>query len=403
MKRTFLNLWMAVKSAFKHKFSGLSLLNAAFLLLFFIMLFIPMTKINRANISPAENRVLAKFPPLFKNNSLNNTFGVEFDKWFSDRFRFRDELITGYAKLQFVNKIISAHNTILNSQTQWVFNKNLLKYVTVSPEKEEQILSAFNTLAKFSEQHGIKTYVMIVPSKIDLYRQYAKPYAVRDELFTGDLIYRLQAKSPLPLLFPYQELKAASAQNLTFYKTEHHWTDWGAYTGYKALLTRVKQDFPDVKVAALSDFEHFQSNMVRGGFGRFFTLGRTFVRMHIDYPAEKLLDVTYDYYGTCTELKAAMHHEPYYRTKDFTNDSAGNNYKVFLTGTSMNESLLQFLPESFKEVKYYRLNNVKNVSSKDDFKLLSRYQTDILAFEPDILIAVFTEENLLKLNMLNKD
>ena len=69
----------------------------------------------------------------------------------------------------------------------------------------------------------------------------------------------------------------------------------------------------------------------------------------------------------------------------------------------MNESLLQFLPESFKEVKYYRLNNVKNVSSKDDFKLLSRYQTDILAFEPDILIAVFTEENLLKLNMLNKD
>ena len=381
----------------------ISIVNAVFLLLFFEMLFIPMTEINSADMSPVENRVLAKFPPLFKNNSLNNTFGVEFDKWFSDRFRFRDELITRYAKLQFVNKIISAHNTILNPQTQWVFNKNLLKYVTVGAEKEEQILSAFNTLADFSKKHGIKTYVMVVPSKIDLYRQYAKPYAVRDELFTGDLIYRLQAKSPLPLVFPYHELKAASAQNITFYKTEHHWTDWGAYTGYKALLARVKQDFPDVKIASLADFDHFQSNKVRGGFGRFFTLGRTFIRMHIDYPHEKLLDTNYDYYGTRTELKAAMRHEPYYRTKDFTNDSAGNNYKVFLTGTSMNESLLQFLPESFNKIKYYRLNDVKNVSSKDNLKLLSRYQSDILAFKPDILIAVFTEANLLKLNMLDKD
>lgn len=381
----------------------ISIVNAVFLLLFFIALFIPMSAINDAEFSTIENRVLAKLPPLFKNNSLNNTFGVEFDKWFSDRFRFRDELITGYAKLQFINKIISAHNTILNRQTQWVFNKNLLKYVTVSPEKEEQILFALNTLAKFSERHGIKTYVMIVPSKIDLYRQYAEPYAVRDALYSGDLIYRLQAKSPLPLLFPYKELKAASAQNITFYKTEHHWTDWGAYTGYKALITRIQQDFSDVKIAALADFEHFQSNEVRGGFGRFFTSGRTFIRMHIDYPIAKLLDTEYDYYDTRTKMKVSMRQKPYYRTKDFTNANAGNNYKVFLTGTSMNESLLQFLPESFGKIKYYRLNDVKKVKSADNLKLFKRYRNDILEFKPDILIAVFSEENLLKLDKLNKD
>ena len=381
----------------------ISIVNAVFLLLFFTALFIPMSAINDAEFSTIENRVLAKLPPLFKNNSLNNTFGVEFDKWFSDRFRFRDELITDYAKLQFINKIISAHNTILNRQTQWVFNKNLLKYVTVSPEKEEQILFALNTLAKFSERHGIKTYVMIVPSKIDLYRQYARPYAVRDALYSGDLIYRLQAKSQLPLLFPYKELKAASAQNITFYKTQHHWTDWGAFTGYKALITRVQQDFSDVNIAALADFEHFQSNEVRGGFGRFFTSGRTFIRMHIDYPIAKLLDTEYDYYDTRTKMKVSIRHKPYYRTKDFTNASAGNNYKVFLTGTSMNESLLQFLPESFGKIKYYRLNDVKKVKSADNLKLFKRYRNDILEFNPDILIAVFSEENLLELDKLDKD
>ena len=69
----------------------------------------------------------------------------------------------------------------------------------------------------------------------------------------------------------------------------------------------------------------------------------------------------------------------------------------------MNESLLQFLPESFGKIKYYRLNDVKKVKSADNLKLFKRYQNDILQFEPDILIAVFTEENLLKLDRLDKD
>ena len=102
-------------------------------------------------------------------------------------------------------------------------------------------------------------------------------------------------------------------------------------------------------------------------------------------------------------MKVYIRHKPYYRTKDFTNASAGNNYKVFLTGTSMNESLLQFLPESFGKIKYYRLNDVKKVKSADNLKLFKRYRNDILEFKPDILIAVFSEENLLELDKLDKD
>lgn len=387
----------------KIKVSGIKIVDAVFLLLFFTMLCIPASEINTAETLREENRKLAKFPPIVKQNKFNTAFGVEFDKWFSDRFRFRDELITQYSSLQFVNKIISAHNTILNPNTQWVFNKNLLKYVKTDDVKAQQISDALNTLYEFSKRHNIKTYVMIVPSKIDLYRRYAKPYAVRDELFSGDLIYRLQAESPLPILFPYPELKQASRQNLTFYKTEHHWTDWGAYTGYKLLVSRIQQDFPDVKVAKLSDFYHFQDRRVRGGFSRFLTLGRTFVRMHIDYPEQKLLDVMYDYYNLPAGISVVFRHVPHYRTKEFINADAGNNYKVFLTGTSMNESLLQFLPASFKHIKYYRLNDVKDVAPDDELKLLSRYRRKILKFKPDILIAVFTEENMLNLDALDKD
>ena len=47
----------------------ISIVNAVFLLLFFEMLFIPMTEINSADMSPVENRVLAIVCalPIFKN------------------------------------------------------------------------------------------------------------------------------------------------------------------------------------------------------------------------------------------------------------------------------------------------------------------------------------------------
>ena len=57
----------------------------------------------------------------------------------------------------------------------------------------------------------------------------------------------------------------------------------------------------------------------------------------------------------------------------------------------------------FSEVKYYRLNNVKNVPNAETFKLLKRYKKDILQFKPDILILNITSWNIPNLTNLTKD
>ena len=73
-----------------------------FLSIFFSFLFLPMSHINNDKISLKENRVLAEYPSLFlENGELNNKFGSSYNKWFNDRFTYRNFLIK---LLKFVEK-----------------------------------------------------------------------------------------------------------------------------------------------------------------------------------------------------------------------------------------------------------------------------------------------------------
>lgn len=82
----------------------------------------------------------------------------------------------------------------------------------------------------------------------------------------------------------------------------------------------------------------------------------------------------------------------------------GYDKKVILLGTSQSENLCEFLPFSFKNVLRLRNNSVKDVSPKDDFKIMKRFQKDILEYKPDILIFCITKGNVSSLhNMFNME
>ena len=66
-------------------------------------------------------------------------------------------------------------------------------------------------------------------------------------------------------------------------------------------------------------------------------------------------------------------------------------------GTSMQENLNGFLPYSFKNLKYYRLNSGK-LSKKEQYKVIKYYKKDILDYNPQILILCLTMDNLDSIN-----
>ena len=49
-------------------------------------------------------------------------------------------------------------------------------------------------------------------------------------------------------VYPLDELIAGRAERETFQQTDSHWTDWGAYLGYRATLERLARERDDVYV-----------------------------------------------------------------------------------------------------------------------------------------------------------
>jgi len=101
-----------------------------------------------------------------------------------------------------------------------------------------------------------------------------------------------------PIIFPLEELRAASKTDMTYFKTDHHWTDFGAYIGYKELIKRINSDFKNYKIADIKNFNKYSSNMVRscswrGGFFE----GETARSLGINHwPRETYLSTNYTFF-----------------------------------------------------------------------------------------------------------
>ena len=112
-----------------------------------------------------------------------------------------------------------------------------------------------------------------------------------------------------------------------------------------------------------------------------------------------ILNTDYTYYNTLKLLPLSVKNISNYKIKHFKNIESKNKYKVFLTGYSYNENLLVFLPYSFSDLKYYRLNSVIDVKEEETSKFLKRYKNDLLEYKPDILILTIDDYQLLSDNL----
>ena len=71
-----------------------------------------------------------------------------------------------------------------------------------------------------------------------------------------------------------------------------------------------------------------------------------------------------------------------------------------LIGTSNIENFSEFIPFTFKHVKKIRINGIKKVKEKDEFKIIQRYGKEISEYKPDIMIFCISYGNISKLKDL---
>ena len=146
-----------------------SRIDIVFLSVFFVLLFVPMAHISDAEKSDQENRMLAKYEPLWQNGKLNLKYGEKFEKWFNDHFWGRDDVIKLYSKFRYsVSDYYSNGWSGLQlyfAKDGWMFDSGeTRKFKGFSPKNMDKVIQNFVKLKNFFHKKNIKFYFFLSPT-----------------------------------------------------------------------------------------------------------------------------------------------------------------------------------------------------------------------------------------------
>ena len=371
-------------------------------MIFFVFLFLPMSHIDDSDKSKTENRFLAKFKPLItKEGTINYTFGKDYEAYFNDRFYLRDCLFNTYMNYIYICKsVIETPKVLFDKHSNYMFVKRNpdLKLRKSQVNTLAQVFTNFN---KFCLENNIKLYILIVPDSTDIYYSKLESYFNKKSYSNYiDRVKEVRKKAQANIIFPYEELRDTTVNGYTYFKADPHWTDFGAYLGYKALMRQIIKDFPQTHIIPLDDYKLTFSNKIRSEIARLYRDG-WFLESQLKpytWNIKNILDVEYKYYDNKNSKNLLVQQfKTSYRVGRNYSYNEAPDIKVLSMGTSMHENLNGFLPYSFKNLKYYRLNSGK-LSNLEQYKVIKYYKKDILDYNPQILILCLTMDNLDNIN-----
>ena len=364
-------------SNFAEKIAQISLgaiFNIVFLAIIFSSLFIPMMSINKDEKSIVENRILAKFPQFYQNGTINRNLGKEIENWFNDRFNGRETVITYYEKFRYALSNIYEHKGLYyNKNNQWGFSKTFLRLRHMSQNEWLAFINNVKELKKFTDEHHIDLYINIVPVATCIYPETRYPFTT--DCSNIDIIRQDMTANGLAdlLIMPYEELKGQ--KDLVMHKLEEHWSEYGAFIGYQAVMNKIKEKHPQLKILTEDDFFVTYSNRTRTDFGYKTSKGSIYHQLKLP---ESVLTAQYKNYEPQNIAIKILNNTS---ATTISQTEGQNPFKVYIIGNSYAENLFYFMRYSFNEVIKKR-KNPPEFNSWD----FSRWKEDVIKNKPDILI-----------------
>ena len=371
---------------------GKSRIEIIFLVLFFIILFVPMSSINKDVSSKQENRTLTKWQPLItKKNKINFNFGKDFDNWYSDRFFMRYFVIKNYTLLRYnlAENYYKDKKGFINKKNNWM---NCDRYELKSIGQKDKDLTVYNInkLKEYCDKKGIKFYIIIAPRKNEICYKYLYPVLIRPNRYgyTKEIMAYVKAKTGVEIVYPYKDIEKFQNHDMAFFKTDHHWTDGAAYIAYLQVMEQVKRDFPYIKISAADDFNYKYTHKVKVEPSSGYHNGSTYDNMNLD--DKKILDTKYKYFYhkkfDCMKYEHRNYGENNYHIYKFHNDIDAPNMVLF--GDSFTLNLLPTLPSSFKDT----LNIFSYVTDSYTYPFkIKRFEKYISENHPQVLIITLSE------------
>jgi len=252
----------------------LVVITISVLILGLMVLFIVLDK---KDFSDTENRNLAKFPEFSFERLMAGEFIKELEIYFSDHFPFRNQLMsfkTSFLKTIGQDKIDELY-----------IGKDgyLLEEYNITPKKTnipiQSLNNFYNALPKETN-----VGLMLVPNSVEIYKEKLPKYSINNSQkdvidyvyknleFNTINVYKYleEAKSGVDSYSKVSRLEYEYCNNFEkdfslYYKTDHHWTTFGAYLGYIAYMDSLENNvFAKVEFEKITDdfYGTFYSKLV---------------------------------------------------------------------------------------------------------------------------------------------
>lgn len=183
--------------------------------------------------SDAENRPLQPKPSLTWSTLWSKRFAADAESFVTDHFPYRNQWVSMKSALELA-RLQTENNGIYKGKDGYLFEK----YAKPDDAKLASYVAAVNRLATADPNANVA--FMLVPTSIGVYPDklpWKAPYypqsLVNDEI-GGMLDGRISYLNGFDFL-----TKPARGDRPVYYRTDHHWTTYGAYLGYAAYAKRM--------------------------------------------------------------------------------------------------------------------------------------------------------------------
>lgn len=175
-----------------------------------------------------ENRKAAQFPAFSVQGLLDGSWQSSFSTWMQDQFLLRDQWInTQRATDEAVFQKVEEGN-ILIGQDGWMFTK----LFTVDDATQKQLDKNVQAVADFAANYPGRVTFLLAPSASVIYEDMLPAGApmIDENAMLDEIFAKIgESASVLDLRQTFTENK----EEYLYFKTDHHWTPYGAYLAYQ--------------------------------------------------------------------------------------------------------------------------------------------------------------------------
>ena len=288
-----------------------------------VILFTVIDIINSPKeFSELENRNLSQIPILSLESYIDTSFSSDYEKYINDQFFLRDNWIDLKSRIEYLLGK-RENNDIIFGKENYLFKK----FTTFN---DEMLKNNLNSIITFTNNYNKEVDFFIIPNS----------YAIYDEL-TPRYLPLVEQLSLINSINSYLSLKSndhintinvaeellKNKDDYIYYKTDHHWTSYGAYLAYLTYMDSLGLEAIDI--------DKLEEIKINNFFGTYYNRSKYFKA-----------DSDFITYYNMPNLQIEIDGKEYLSLMDLDKFKSSDKYSAFLWG---NNGLTKVINENIAE------------------------------------------------------